>query len=136
MRGGCGDNAKDSADASATNPTREKAGQLANSLEARISRSRGALHAALIRRLLCSAPLFDTDARRRDIMARAVAETTQMSMLEWLAPAVSVVHSIAATLTTLRFWREHNVHQDAASVATIIDRPVFAPLAGSKEPRS
>ncbi|WP_169715626.1 TetR/AcrR family transcriptional regulator [Sphingomonas mucosissima] len=84
------------------------------------------------RRPLCEALLIGAgDAMRRDITARAIAAANSADALfpGWLPRDLGVVHSVAATLTILRWWLEQDWPQDAAAVADIIDRLVFGPMA-------
>ena len=88
-----------------------------------------------VRRPLCLGLLVGAgEAMRRDITARAVAAagTAAAPVPEWLPRDLGIVHSVAATLTILRWWLEQDLPQDAAAVANIIDRLVFGPM-GPKE---
>jgi len=83
-------------------------------------------------RRLCRGLLVGAgDAIRRDITARAVAAagTAGAPMPEWLPRDLGIVHGVATTLTILRWWLEQDRPQDAAAVADIVDRLVFAPMA-------
>jgi AcrR family transcriptional regulator len=83
------------------------------------------------RRPLCRALLVGAgEAMRRDITARAIAlgSTAKTSMPEWLPPDLGVIHSVAATLTILRWWLEEESRGDAAGIAVIIDKLVFEPM--------
>lgn len=83
------------------------------------------------RRPLCQALLIGAgDALRRDITARAVAaaNTAQTLFPAWLPRDLGIVHSVAATLTILRWWLEQDQPQEATEVADIIDRLVFGPM--------
>ncbi len=86
------------------------------------------------RRPLCRALLVGAgEAMRRDITARAIeaAETGGTDTPEWLPRDLGIVHGVAGTLTILRWWLEHDGQQDAAGIAHIVDRLVFAPVAGA-----
>ncbi len=89
------------------------------------------------RRPLCRALLVGAgDAMRRDITARAIAAagTAGTDTPEWLPPNLGIVHGVAGTLTILRWWLDHDTRQDAAGMAHVIDRLVFAPIAGAAAP--
>lgn len=81
---------------------------------------------------LCRALLVGAgEAMRRDITARAIAAagTAEAPVPDWLPRDLGIVHGVAATLTILRWWVEQDAPQDAAAVADMIDRLVFAPMA-------
>ena len=83
------------------------------------------------RRPLCRALLVGAgDAMRRDITARAIAAVgnTETAVPRWLPRDLAIVHGVAATLTILRWWLEQPDPHDAAEIARIVDRLVFAPM--------
>jgi AcrR family transcriptional regulator len=87
------------------------------------------------RRALCRALLVGAgDAMRRDITTRAVAaaSTAGAPMPEWLPRDLGIIHGVAATLTILRWWLEHDQPKDIAAVADIIDTLVFAPMSRAR----
>ncbi|WP_034157639.1 TetR/AcrR family transcriptional regulator [Sphingomonas sp. ERG5] len=89
------------------------------------------------RRPICRALLVGAgDAMRRDITARAIvaAGTAGTDTPEWLPRDLGIVHGVGATLMILRWWLEHDTRQDAAGMAHIIDRLVFAPITGAAAP--
>lgn len=84
------------------------------------------------RRPLCRGLLVGAgDAMRRDITARAItaAGTADAAVPGWLPRNLGIVHGVAATLTILRWWLQDDAKHDAASIADIIDRLVFGPMA-------
>lgn len=83
------------------------------------------------RRPLCRALLVGAgDAMRRDITARAIAAAagTATRMPAWLPRDLGIVHGVAATLTILRWWLEHDATRNAVDIAGIVDRLVFVPI--------
>lgn len=84
------------------------------------------------RRPLCRALLVGAgEVMRRDITARAIAAAggVEAPVQPWLPRDLGIAHGVAATLAILRWWLEADRQEDAAAVADIIDRLVFAPLA-------
>lgn len=104
-----------------------------------LARDTGAAALALTRfvdarRPLCRALLVGAGAAvRREITARAVAasESAETAMPHWLPRELGIVHGVDSTLTILRWWLEHDTQLDAVGIATLIDRLVFGPMAGS-----
>jgi AcrR family transcriptional regulator len=83
------------------------------------------------RRPLCRALLVGAgDAMRRDITARAIAAagTAAVPFPEWLPRDLRIIHSVAATLTILRWWLEQDRPQEAGAIADVIKRLVFNPV--------
>ncbi len=84
------------------------------------------------RRPLCRALLVGAgDAMRRDITARAIAAagSSGTDTPAWLPRGLGIVHGVAGTLTILQWWLEHDSAQDAAGIAHVVDRLIFAPIA-------
>ena len=85
------------------------------------------------RRPLCYGLLVGAgDAMRRDITRRAIALAGGADRVAptWLPRDLGIVHGVAASLTILGWWLEHDPRRDSASIAAMIDRLVFAPISG------